>query len=89
MSRTKPQSLPHSWPINDWPAHVYPNRPSSGKYLVRAYRGELIKAGALTRIGRELVVLGEGYARFLAGRRERVEGYTIPPNAVGTAGEAA
>jgi hypothetical protein len=81
----KAESLPHSWPINDWPQHVYPNRPSSGRYLVRAYRDELISAGALTRIGRELVVLGDGYARFLARRSDKVNEYPIPPNQAGEA----
>jgi hypothetical protein len=31
-------------------------------------------------VGRNLVILGEGYAVFLARRLKRVEGYEIAPN---------
>jgi len=80
--RSKASALPHSWPINDWPPTVYPNRSSSARYLVRAHRDELLACGALSRVGRELVIMGEGYGRFLARRTGQVPGYEIAPNAV-------
>lgn len=67
--------LPHSWPVSDWPHDIYPNRANTAKYIVRAYRDELLAVGALTRVGRQLVVLGEGYGRFLARHTQRVPGY--------------
>jgi hypothetical protein len=76
---TKASPLPHSWPVGDWPADVYPNRASAGRYLVRANRDALLACGALTRIGRELVVIGEGYARFLARQVDKVPGF-VPSN---------
>jgi hypothetical protein len=77
----KPSSLvssaPHSWDIENWPADVYPHTRSRAKYLVRAYRNELILAGALTRVGRELVIFGEGYTRFLQRRSTHVPNYSL------------
>jgi hypothetical protein len=76
MSKVRPASLPHSWSINDWPVGVHPNRSSTARYLVRAHKDELLAVGALTRVGRELVILGEGYARFLARQMQTVPGFT-------------
>lgn len=72
--------MPHSWSIEDWPADVFPNKPSRGRYLCRAYRDQLLAAGALTRIGRDLVVLGAGYASWLVANTGRVCDFDIAPN---------
>ncbi len=77
----KAAPLPHSWPVSDWPPGVYPGRANSARWLVRSHRDELMACGALVRVGRELVVLGEGFARFLARKIDRVEGFEIAPNA--------
>jgi hypothetical protein len=74
--------VPHSWPIEDWPPNVYPCRASRGRYIVRAHRNELVAAGALTRIGRDLVVLGAGYSAWLAKQSSKVDGFEIAPNRV-------
>jgi hypothetical protein len=74
----KAAPLPHSWRIADWPTEVYPSRPGPGKYVVRANRDELLSLGALCRVGRDLVVIGEGYGRFLARKNDRVPGYVTP-----------
>ena len=71
---------PHSWDLEHWPADVYPHSESRARYLVRAYREELILAGALTRIGRELVVFGEGYCRWLARGAVQVPDFQVPAN---------
>ena len=76
---TRANALPHSWPVSDWPVNVYPGRASAARYLVRAHHDALLSCGALTRVGRELVVLGEGYARSLARQAESVPGY-VPSN---------
>jgi len=76
---TKSEPLPHSWPVADWPPHVFPNRANDARYMVRANHDALVECGALTRIGRVLVVLGAGYAVFLAKQASKVAGY-VPSN---------
>ena len=73
-------SKPVCWDLEHWPPDIYPHTESRARYLVRAYRNDLILAGALTRVGRELVVFGEGYARFLQQKAVNVPGFTANPN---------
>ncbi len=82
MPARKPsaQPAPHSWAIEAWPQHVYPHSPGKGRYIVRAHRNELTVAGALTRVGRDLVVLGAPYAAWLQSQSKRVEEFQIAPN---------
>jgi hypothetical protein len=80
MSKSKVSSMPHSWRLADWPDHVTPNKPGAAKHLVRAHRAELIACGALIRIGRDITILGEGFAQFLARQAKRVDNYIIAPN---------
>lgn len=80
MSKPKVSSMPHSWRLSDWPHGVTPNRVSAAKHLVRTHREELVACGALVRIGRDLTIIGEGYATFLARKAKRVDGYEIAPN---------
>ena len=77
---TKLPGIPHSWALDDWPPSVFPGRPSKARYVIRTHRDDLIAAGALTRIGRELVVLGAAYGAWLAKQRNRVEGFEIAAN---------
>jgi hypothetical protein len=72
------QPLPHSWCLQDWPKGVYPDRPSAARNLVRKHRSELVACGALTRVNRRLVILGAGFAVFLASKMSRVQGYFGP-----------
>jgi hypothetical protein len=74
------EKIPHSWPISEWPLAVYPNNPERAKYIVRVHLNSLIKAGALTRIGRELVVMGAGYSAWLATNADRVDNFEIAAN---------
>jgi hypothetical protein len=80
MSKPKAAPLPHSWMVSDWPPDVAPNRTSAAKHWVRIHKAELIECGALCRVGRNLTILGEGYATFLARKLGRVDGYDIAPN---------
>jgi hypothetical protein len=80
MSSPKVSLVPHSWPITLWPAEVYPNDPKKGRYIVRAHKKELVAAGALTRIGRDLVVFGAGYSKWLALQAGKVAGFEVAAN---------
>jgi len=74
------QPAPHSWAIESWPAFVYPHSPGKGRYLVRCNRTALVQAGALSRVGRDLVVLGAPFSRWLESQSNRVAGFEIAPN---------
>ena len=81
------EPAPHSWDIEHWPASVYPHTPNRGRYVVRMHRNDLMLAGALTRIGREIVVIGHAYTKWLAKKSANVTDFEIAPNrAVTTAG---
>lgn len=73
-------TLPHSWPISDWPADVYPNTPKKARYLARSHKDELHREGALVRVGRELVFIGAPYSRWLQKKASRVPDYDCPAN---------
>lgn len=74
------EKVPHSWAIEDWPAGVYPGRVSRGRYIIRSHRDELVAAGALTRIGRELVVMGAAYEQWMQRQSGRVAGFDLAVN---------
>lgn len=79
MSRKIPQA-PHSWSLNRWPADVYPNESSRARYLVRSNRAELVSAGVLSRVGRELIVFGDRYSRWLELKAANVPGFECGAN---------
>lgn len=71
---------PHSWRLKDWPTFVFPGDPKSGRHVVAANRDALVAAGALSRLGRELIVFGAPYVGWLASQAHRVADYEIAPN---------
>jgi hypothetical protein len=71
---------PHSWSIEEWPADVFPGNSNKGRRLCRTYTDELIAQGALTRIGRKLVVMGGAYTRWLLSRASHVKDFECPAN---------
>lgn len=73
-------NIPHSWSIDGWPVGVYPNSVTKARYLIRVHRDEMILSGALSRVGRDLIVIGDGYAKWLAKKAARVPGYEIAAN---------
>jgi hypothetical protein len=73
-------SIPHSWTIEGWPTDVYPNSKSRGKYIFRMHKAELIAAGAVCRVGRDLVFFGANYQRWLETKRSDVPTYNITAN---------
>jgi hypothetical protein len=76
------EKCPHSWGIKDWPAHVWPGSPSRARYFLRdpTVRNELMIAGALVRIGRDLVLFGEQYGRFMQKRASAVPNFYVEAN---------
>ena len=72
--------IPHSWSLKEWPEDYYPNDPSKARYMVRAHRDELTAAGALVRVGRELVIIGAPYVRWLQKKGVEVPGYECGAN---------
>ncbi len=67
--------FPHSWDLSRWPPEIWPGEPVRARWLVRAYRDELMRYGALARTGRTLIVLGRGYAAWLEQRAAHVAGF--------------
>lgn len=77
---TKRTELPHSWSIDAWPDGVFPNSVTKARYLIRMHRDELLTCGALSRVGRSLIVLGNGYGKWLQKKAGRVPDFAIAPN---------
>ncbi len=75
--------LPHSFLIKDWDRYpdIAPGSKARGRKLVAFHRDELVAAGALVRLGRELVIIGGPYSSWLQRRSNRVAGFEIAPNA--------
>lgn len=73
-------AVPHSWSINSWPADIYPSAPEKARYLVRANRDSLLREGALVRVGRELVIIGDRYNKWMQKKGSAVPGYECPAN---------
>jgi hypothetical protein len=71
---------PHSWTYGRWPEGVYPGDGQRGRHVCRAHRDDLLAEGALTRIGREIVILGGPYTRWLAKQSSRVRDFDVPAN---------
>jgi hypothetical protein len=71
-------ALPHSWDLATWPPHVWPGSADRARYVVRMHRRELHAFGGLTRIGKTLVFLGAGYAKWLRSNAPRVVAYDVP-----------
>ena len=68
-------AIPHSWAIDSWPTNVWPNSPQRGSYIIRKHRDALLECGALSRVGRILVILGSQYDEFLKARTTGVAGF--------------
>jgi hypothetical protein len=68
-------SAPHSWELDSWEIvapDVWPHTAARAKWISKAYRKELIDAGALTRVGKTLIFLGAPYTRWLERRARHV-----------------
>jgi len=54
-----------SWDAKSWPTGVWPNCTKRARWILRTHRPELIECGAVSRIGKTLIILAPGYSRFL------------------------
>lgn len=70
---------PRSWELKTWPAEIWPHSHSKGVWVSRAYRKELIAAGAISRVGNKLVFIGAKYETWLERRGQYVEDF-VPRN---------
>jgi hypothetical protein len=91
-STTKPKrspaasSAPRSWELSTWPAEIWPHNPKRGQWIGRAYRDELLAAGAMTRIGMKLVFIGAKYESWLERRANHVVEFQSNNPALGKSG---
>jgi hypothetical protein len=74
------EAAPHSWDLEHWPQSVYPHTTGRARYMVRSHKDELLAAGALSTVGRELIVLGARYTRWLEARATHVADFEIAAN---------
>lgn len=80
QTRSVAQPAPHSWDLEHWPESVYPHTTGRARYMLRAHRAELTAAGALSRVGREIIVLGAPYTKWLQSGAANVSGFEVPAN---------
>ena len=83
MAKANTQAAPHSWDVLDWPESVWPSDSKRARWIVRAYRDQLLYHRALTRVGKRLVILGDGWGRFLAARTKDVRHFESNNNDCG------
>jgi hypothetical protein len=76
----KAVALPHSWSLKDWPSAVFPHTESRARYLVRKRLPELMQHRAVARVGRELVVIGAKYDKWLQKQTAAVVGFECNAN---------
>jgi hypothetical protein len=57
--------VPHSWGFESWPSEVFPKTPQRARHVVRKHRDALMAHGALRKIGREWVIIGDAYCRWI------------------------
>lgn len=75
--------VPESWSYANWPPAVWPGDGKKAQWIGRAYRAELLEAGALARVGNALVFRRVGYERWLDRRAAHVEHYVGNNPAIG------
>ena len=65
-------AVPRSWELRTWPPAIWPHTAKRAQWIGRAYRDELLAAGAITRIGPTLVFIGAEYETWLKLRANHV-----------------
>jgi hypothetical protein len=71
---------PHSWSVRMWPVGVWPNDAKKAMYILRMHGKELLAAGALARVGRERIVIGGPFVRWIAKQASRIPDYPVAAN---------
>ena len=82
MTKKQSEPVPHSWDLEHWPQSVFPNTPGKARGVVRAHQNDLLRAGALLRVGRAIVILGARYSAWLENQSVNVPGFDIAPNRI-------
>lgn len=74
MSKVTPMvtELPHDWTFGTWPTTVFPYDSLKARHIVRQHQDDLLRCGALARIGHTLVIFSAGYTKWLASKASRV-----------------
>jgi hypothetical protein len=78
--KTVQVNVPHDWTYTNWPPGVFPYDGQKARHIVRQNQAELLKCGALTRIGMHIVIFGAAYCRWLATKADRVTNFDVPAN---------
>ena len=73
-------SISASWGFNDWPADVWPGNGARAQRLVRQHSDSLLKEGAISRIGREIVIFSVQYDRWMRKQAHRVRDFDCALN---------
>jgi hypothetical protein len=79
-ARPTSPTIPHSWSVAQWPAGIFPGSAGKARYLIRTHKSDLVAAGAIVRVGRELVTIGSKYVRWLETHASRVHDYHCAAN---------
>lgn len=85
MPKKSTESVPRTWGLDSWPPDVWPNSTNKARWVVRSHRDKLIAEGAVSRVGRQLVIHGPRYSRFLEKNAANVPDFEIAPNRAGSA----
>lgn len=63
---------PHSWDLGTWPPSVWPGSGGRAHWIIRTHTDELTELGAVSRVGKTLVILGRPWARFIERNKANV-----------------
>ncbi len=76
-SKPTPPVFGDSWDVRNWPANVWPHKAARAKHCIDCNRDALVKAGVISRVGREIVVNGDAWRRWLhsSQNRQQVNAY--------------
>ncbi len=64
-----------SWGITTWPEKVWPHTPSRARNMIAKYKASLLEANAISRIGRELVIDGQRYRKWIDSHQNKVNDF--------------
>jgi hypothetical protein len=80
MSESKQPSPAASFAVSRWRPDVWPGDQRKADRVVRQFRAELVAAGALVRVGRELIILEARYEAWLSRHDSEVENFDVAAN---------
>jgi hypothetical protein len=72
IPRPQVESALGSWTFATWPLEVWPNDGAKARRVVRSNATALLNEGAISRVGREIIVFARQYDRWLRKQSHRV-----------------